>query len=82
MDDYERRWRERNSEETHKIALAAALARHNEIRERALEILELEQLREEAEMLGQWNSCGFERRRTKPDRSRNLHLEFPLHRQP
>lgn len=53
MDDYERRWRERNSEETHKIALAAALARHNEIRERALEILELEQLREEAEMLRQ-----------------------------
>jgi nucleoporin GLE1 len=53
MEDYERRWRERNSEETHKTALAAALARHNEIRERALGILEIEQLREETEMLRQ-----------------------------
>lgn len=49
--EYERRWAERHSEENHAAALAAALARHTAIRERAINILEVEQLREENERI-------------------------------
>jgi nucleoporin GLE1 len=69
MEEYERRWQERHSEETHKAALAAALARHNEIRERALGVLEIEQLREETEMLRQKRIQTEERVRLETQRA-------------
>lgn len=69
MVDYIRRWEERNSEETHKVALAAARAHHDAVRERALGVLEMEQLREETEKLRQKRIQTEERVRLETERA-------------
>jgi nucleoporin GLE1 len=69
MGDYVKRWEERNSEETHKAALAAAHAHHTAVREKALEVLEISKLREETEKLRQKRIQTEERVRLETERA-------------